>query len=50
VQNVSTEDDLVEAIRRGLVVPGGRSRSMSEGLVYSVETLFEWMRGSFRRL
>jgi len=50
VEDVSTEDGLLDAIKRGLAMPGGRSRSVSEGLVYSTETLVEWMRGSFRRL
>jgi predicted metal-dependent phosphoesterase TrpH len=50
VEGVSTEDELLDAIRRGLTRPGGRSRSVSEGIVYSTETLFEWMSGSFRRL
>lgn len=50
VEGASTEDDLVDAIRKGHARAGGRSRSLSEGIIYSTETLFEWMRGSFRRL
>ena len=50
VEGVATEDGMLDAIKRGLVRPGGRSRSVSEGLVYSGETLVEWMRGSFKRI
>jgi len=50
VEGVSTEDELLDAIKLGLARTGGRSRSASEGLAYSTETLIEWMRGSFRRL
>jgi predicted metal-dependent phosphoesterase TrpH len=50
VDKVATEDDLLEAIRKGRVTARGRSRSVPEGFAYSVETLVEWMKGSFRRL
>jgi predicted metal-dependent phosphoesterase TrpH len=50
IEEVSTEDGLLDAIRKGLIRTGGRSRSATEGFVYSTETLFEWMSGSFRRL
>lgn len=50
IEGVTTEDELLDAIKHGLVRAGGRSRSKSEGIVYSIETLFEWMGGSFRRL
>jgi len=50
IDGVSTEDDIVDAIRRGTARAGGRNRSISEGIVYSTETLIEWMKGSFKRL
>jgi len=50
VEGVSTEDQLLEAIRKGSTRAGGRSRSRYEGMVYSGETLVEWMKGSFKRL
>lgn len=48
--SVSSEDEFLEMVRTGSLCPGGRSRSSREGIVYSVETLVEWVRGSFRRL
>ena len=50
LDGVSTEEEVLDAIRKGLTRVGGRSRFVSEGIVYSTETLFEWMRGSLRRL
>jgi len=50
VDSVSTEDGLIDLIRRGLTRTGGRSRSTTEGITYSLETTLEWMKGSFRRL
>jgi len=50
VDSCGNEDDLVEAIRKGLVSVGGRSRSTREGIIYSLETFYEWLRGDFRRL
>ena len=50
VEDVSSEDDLLEAVRKGFTRPAGRSRSVPEGIEYSIETLFEWMRGSFKRI
>jgi len=50
VEACGSEDDLLEAVRKGAVGIGGRSRSVKEGFVYSLETLFEWLRGDFRRL
>jgi len=50
VEGVSTEEQLLEAIRKGRTRAGGRSRSRYEGMVYSWETLVEWMKGSFKRL
>ncbi|MEM0343617.1 MAG: CehA/McbA family metallohydrolase [Thermoplasmata archaeon] len=48
--SVSSEDELLETMRTGVLRAGGRSRTRKEGVVYSVETLVEWVRGSFRRL
>ena len=50
VEGVASEDDVLEAIRRGRTSLGGRSRSPSEGVRYSVETLIEWLKGDLRRL
>jgi predicted metal-dependent phosphoesterase TrpH len=50
IDGASSEGDVLEAIRRGRTRAGGRSRTVGEGAVYSVETLIEWFRGSFRRL
>jgi hypothetical protein len=50
VESCETEDDVIEAIRKGKTQAGGRSRTSSEGARYSVETLIEWLRGDFRRL
>lgn len=47
---VSSEDELLDVVRAGKVTPGGRSRSRVEGVVYSFETLMDWLRGGFRRL
>ncbi|MFY9605962.1 MAG: PHP domain-containing protein [Thermoplasmata archaeon] len=50
VEGVSTEADLIRAISKGNTRAGGRSRSVSEGVAYSIETLIEWFRGDFKRL
>lgn len=50
IESASTEDDVLECIRRGRTMVGGRSRSRAEGARYSVETMIEWLRGSFKRL
>jgi predicted metal-dependent phosphoesterase TrpH len=50
VEGVFTEADLIAAIAKGSSRAGGRSRYFSEGVVYSVETLVEWLRGDFKRL
>jgi hypothetical protein len=50
VESASTEEDVLECIRRGRTQIGGRSRSRSEGARYSIETLIEWLRGDFKRL
>jgi predicted metal-dependent phosphoesterase TrpH len=50
IEDCGSEDDVLEAIRKGAVSVGGRSRSAKEGVVYSVETLVEWLRGDLRRL
>ena len=46
----SSEDDIISSISRGRARVGGRSRTYSEGVVYSVETLVAWLRGSLKRL
>ncbi len=50
VDGVSTEAELLDALRSGRTRAGGRSRSHTEGTIYALETLIEWLRGSFRRL
>ena len=50
VEGAFTEDQVLEAIRKGLSRPGGRSRTVREGAAYSVETLVEWLRGGMDRL
>lgn len=50
VEQCAAEDEVLEAIRKGRSQAGGRSRTRSEGVRYSVETLIEWLRGDFRRL
>jgi predicted metal-dependent phosphoesterase TrpH len=50
IESASTEEDVLECIRRGRTQTGGRSRSRSEGARYSIETLIEWLRGDFKRL
>lgn len=49
IDGASTEDQVLDAIRKGLSRPGGRSRTRAEGVAYSVETLAEWLRGGLRR-
>lgn len=44
-----TGDDVVDAIRKGTTRSDGRSRTAGEGIVYSYETLLEWVRGGFGR-
>jgi len=44
------EDEILSQIQAGKATVGGRSRSRAEGIAYSLETLIDWMRGSFRRL
>ena len=50
IDGASTEAQVLDSIISGHARAGGRSRSRAEGIVYSVETLFEWLRGSFKRL
>jgi predicted metal-dependent phosphoesterase TrpH len=50
VDGVASEAELLDALRSGRAHTGGRSRSHMEGAVYALETLAEWLRGSFRRL
>ena len=50
IDGVDSEDDVLEAIRKGMTSVGGRSRTGTEGLRYSWETFVEWLRGDFRRL
>ncbi len=47
---VSSEDAMLDAIAKGRTGVGGRSRYMSEGVIYSWETFWEWFWGDLRRL
>jgi predicted metal-dependent phosphoesterase TrpH len=49
-ENVFTEDQAIDALRKGLLKTGGRNRTLREGVVYSVETTVEWLRGGMRRM
>lgn len=50
VDDVSTEEDVIDRISKGGSSTGGRSRTHVEGVTYSLETLVEWLRGDFKRL
>lgn len=50
VENAFTEDQVIAAIKKGSARAGGRSRTLSEGVVYSMETLVEWLKGGMNRL
>lgn len=50
VEGASSEDDVLASIAKGRSQAAGRSRYMTEGVVYSVETFVEWLRGDFERL
>jgi len=50
IEEVSTEADVIEAILKSRTSIGGRSRSTSEGVRYSIETFIEWLKGDLRRL
>jgi len=50
LEGPQTEKDVLDALRSGRARAGGRSRSRGEGMIYSMETLVEWLRGSFKRL
>ena len=50
VDDASSEDDVIQAIRKGQCSVGGRSRTVGEGVRYSLETFVEWLRGDMRRL
>lgn len=50
LEGASNESEVLEAIVHGKTQVGGRSRSFGEGVRYSWETLWEWLRGDMRRL
>lgn len=50
LEGVFTEDQVLDAIKKGSSRAGGRSRTLVEGATYSVETLTEWLRGGMTRL
>lgn len=49
-EGVFTEEQIIESIRKGATTVGGRSRTLKEGAVYSIETTVEWLRGGMNRL
>lgn len=50
IEDASTQDDVLEAIRSRKTSVGGRSRNMSEGAHYSYEIFSEWIRGNLKRI
>jgi hypothetical protein len=50
LEGAFSEDQLVQAISRGESEARGVSRTMVNGVIYSMETLGEWLKGGFRRL
>ena len=50
IDAASSEEGVIQAIRAGKCTVGGRSRTVSEGVLYSLETFVEWIRGDLRRL
>lgn len=50
IEDGSSEDQVIESIRRGRTAVGGRSRSTGEGVMYSIETLVEWLKGDLKRI
>ncbi len=50
IEGCGSEEEVLEAMRKGSGSIGGRSRSLKEGIAYSTETLVEWLRGDLRRL
>ena len=47
---VSTEDDVLDKIRKKETAVGGRSRTTSEGIRYSWEVFLGWIKGDLTRL
>ncbi|MGD9963315.1 MAG: PHP domain-containing protein [Thermoplasmata archaeon] len=50
MEGVFTEDQALDAIMKGPAGTGGRSRTVGESAVYSVEVLVEWLKGGMNRL
>ena len=50
LENVFTEDQVLDAIRKGVARAGGRSRTPVQSVVYPAETLIGWLRGGGERL
>jgi predicted metal-dependent phosphoesterase TrpH len=50
VEDVSSEDDVIQAIVKGSTSTGGRGRDVKETVTYCVETACGWVRRGFRRL
>ena len=50
LEGVFTEDQVLDALKKGLARAGGRSRTLPEGVAYSLETLVEWLKGGMNRL
>ena len=50
VEDASSEEDVIRAIEQSKCSVGGRSRTVSEGYRYSIETLVEWLKGDLKRL
>lgn len=50
LEGVFTEDQALDAMKKGLSKAGGASRTAVQGAVYSVEILSEWLKGGLNRL
>jgi len=50
LEEVSTEDQVLDMIAKGKARAEGASTTARQGLVYSAETFVEWLKGGFSRL
>ncbi len=50
VEDVSNEEQVIDAILKQRTSVGGRSRTATEGMRYSWEVFLAWAKGDFRRL
>lgn len=50
VDGASSEDDVIQAIRKGSTSVGGRGRDVKETVTYCMETTTGWIKRGFKRL